>query len=151
MPLIPPVVHQERYMALQVRHAVKHMLHDTNVQRVSWGTKKVSILDQDVDFPRLVRKKQIEIMTRDYLEHIPYLMDRIGSTSFQTIPNAITSTDMKARKAVDYVSGRLLYGNFDMLRKILKISNSNDLRSLLKTVDALKAFMKQIYERHVGA
>ena len=88
-------------------------------------------------------------MLRDFIEMYPDKKDRVGNTSFKKIAKALTSHDQKARKAVDYVSGNLLYDNFEMLRRIVRCSNS-DCDALLRLVNFLEAFMKKEYEEHVN-
>ena len=58
-------------------------------------------------------------MLRDYIDYFPLKESRIGNTSFKKIVKVLITQDQKARKAVDYVSGRLMYDNFDLIRRIL--------------------------------
>lgn len=105
-----------RYDEMTVKKSVDFILSDRNIQRVSWGTKRVEIDGEEVDFPNLVRKKLIGYMMRDYHEVYFNKQDRVGNESFQKVAKEITKMDMKAKLAVDYVSGILLYDNFNMLK-----------------------------------
>ena len=59
----------------------------------------------------------------------------------------MTSQYQKAKQAVDYASGILLYDNFDMIRRVVqKIKKTDD---LIKLTNALEAFVKRIFEHHV--
>jgi hypothetical protein len=102
---------------------------------------------KQIDFPRLIRRKLIEYMHRDYVEYFPWRYNRIGQTSFKKVVKALTTQDLKARKAVDYVSGRLMYDNFDLIRKI--ISRSNDSDDLKILANSLEAYLKTSFEEHI--
>lgn len=143
------IIHRKMYELTQVEHVVKYILRDSNVQRVSWGTKTVLLKGEEVNFPRLIRRKEIELMWREYVDRHPDPRDRVGETSFKKIAKGITSSDMKACKAVDYVSGILMYENFDKLRAIV-YRCPYEQPHLLKLVDSLEAFIKKKCEEHVG-
>jgi hypothetical protein len=74
---------------------------------------------KQIDFPRLIRRKLIAYMLRDYIEYFPMEYSRIGNTSFKKVVKAPPTQDQKARKAVDYVSCHLMHDNSDLIRKIL--------------------------------
>jgi hypothetical protein len=127
--------------------AVRFVLNESNVQRVSWGTNTILLDGKQIDFPRLIRKKLVEYMLRDYMEYFPMKYSRIGNTSFKKVVKALTTQDQKARKAIDYVSGRLMYDNFDLIRKIL--SQSDDADDLKLLANSLEAFLKTTFEEHI--
>lgn len=93
----------------------------------------------------------VKYMLRDFIEYYPFRVDRVGNSLFKKIAKAMTSRDQKAKKAVDYVSGNLLYDNFDLLRRIVITTSGDDdeCESLLRTVHSLEGFMKKHYEEHV--
>mmetsp|Transcript_14161 Transcript_14161/g.20676 ORF Transcript_14161/g.20676 Transcript_14161/m.20676 type:complete len:488 (+) Transcript_14161:4829-6292(+) len=136
----------ESYDKFAVERAVRFILNDANVQRISWGTKKVIIQGEEVDFPKLVRKRVIEYILRGYNEYYLEREDRIGNSSFKKICKVLTSTDAKAKNAVDYVSGRLMYDNFDLIRRIVA---THDIE-LTKLANGLEAFLKSTFEAHIG-
>jgi hypothetical protein len=86
-------------------------------------------------------------MLRDYREYFPMKYSQIGDTSFKKVVKAHTTQDQKARKAVDYVSGRLMYDNFDLIGKIL--SQSDDADDLKILTNSLEAFLKSSFEDHI--
>jgi hypothetical protein len=130
-----------------VLQAVNFILDDSNAQLVSWGTKKIILDGHEIDFPRLVRREVVERLSIMHAEYYPDKHDRIGRTSFKKIAKAIMHTDQKAKTAVDYVSGILLYDNFDMLKKIATTSNMTD--ELETVITALEVFLKGSYDGHV--
>lgn len=147
--LLPALRYIMGFKKKSVLQAVNFILDDTNVQLVSWGTKKIILDGHEIDFPRLVRREVVERLSIMYAEYYPEKDDRIGSTSFKKIAKAITCTDQKAKTAVDYVSNILLYDNFDMLRKIATTSNIPD--ELEKVITALEVFLKGGYDGHINS
>jgi hypothetical protein len=142
-----------KYSAVAVTNAVDFVLNDANVQRISWGTKEVTIDGKTETFPHLIRKKAVRNMARDYLEHYPDVVDRVGLTSFEKIVRTITHHDQKAKEAVDYVSGQLLYDNLTMVRRIIDRNEDYDDKIRLQNiVNALDAYMKGRFENreHLG-
>ena len=77
-----------------------------------------------MDFPKLVRKRIVKKIWMDYVQLFPEKPDRLCMESFRKVAKVLTTMDMKAKLAVDYVSGILLYDNFNMLRTIAKTVNS---------------------------
>jgi hypothetical protein len=59
----------------------------------------------------------------------------------------MTCTDQKSETAVNYVSGILLYDNFDMQQKIATTSNIP--YELEKVITALEVFLKGGYDGHI--
>jgi len=137
----------QRYKKEDVERAVRFILSDANVQRISWGTKKVTINGEDIEIPSLIRKKIILYMYRDYTETVPD-GQRIGTTSFRKIVEALTAVDQRAKKAVDYVSGMLIHDNFERIHQV--VSTSPEAHQLLKSVHALESFIKATLEAHVS-
>lgn len=72
---------------------------------------------------------------------------RIGNTSFKKVVKALTTQDQKARKAIDYVSGRLMYDNFDLIRKIL--SQSDDADDLKLLANSLEASLSKLLSKSI--
>jgi hypothetical protein len=132
-----------------ILQAVNFILDDSNVQLVPWGTKKIILDGHEIDSPRLVRREVVERLSIMYAEYYPDKHDRIGSTSIKKIAKAITCTYQKAKTAVDYVSGILLYDNLDMLRKIATTRNIPD--ELEKVIMALEVFLKGSYDGHINS
>ncbi len=141
------VGHHFNYDKATVYCAVHFILNDSNVQRVSWGTKTILLDGNKIDFPRLIWRKLIEYMLHHYIEYFPMKYSRIGNTSFKKGVKALTTQDQKARKAVDYVSGRIMYDNFDLIRKILSRSDEADDLKILD--NSLEAFLKSLFEEHI--
>ena len=54
-------------------------------------------------------------MLADYKMQFPNKESWVGHTSFRSMEKAITQKDMKAKTAVDYVSGTLLYDNLEFI------------------------------------
>ena len=71
--------HVASYERPAVERAVRFILNDANFQRISWGTRNVILDGEELIFPKLVRKKLIEYMKRDYIEYYPEAQDRIGN------------------------------------------------------------------------
>lgn len=138
-PIEAAVVSRVKYDPFVVKRAVKFILRDEIVQRISWGTKRIELDGCEIDFPKLVRKKIKQQIVRDYVEYYPEQVDRLGNSSFMKLVKALTASDMKAKAAVDYASGVLLYDNFVMIRKIAPIP----------LVDAMEAYLKGSYEKHL--
>ena len=86
-------------------------------------------------------------MLHDYPDYFPLKESRIGNTSFKKIVKVLTTQDQKARKAVDYVSGRLMYDNFDLIRRILM--RCDDADNLIIFSNSLEAYLKSAYEDHI--
>lgn len=86
-------------------------------------------------------------MLRDYLEYYPERVDRIGNSSFKKLAKALSSQDQKAKQAVDYPSGVLLYDNFDLIRRVVQTSENAD--ELMKLANSLEAFVKSSFEKHI--
>jgi hypothetical protein len=69
------LVSRVKYDPLIVKRAVRFILSDNNIQRISWGTKKVEIDGAEIDFPKLIRKKVKQQIKRDYMEYYPAQAD----------------------------------------------------------------------------
>lgn len=102
--IIDPIRTLRSYEKSVVHTAVRFILNDNNVQRVSWGTRTIVVDGEEVVLPNLIRKKYITYMLRDYIENFS-ANERIGNTSFYKITGTITHMDQHARTSVDYVSG----------------------------------------------
>jgi len=125
-----------------VWNAVEFILSNNNTQVLSWGTRKININGKDVVLPRLVRKKVIEYMHKDYTVKYPAKEDRIGSISFKRIAQSITSHDSKATTAVDYVASVLLYDNLMYTEKIVAtIEDADSSRIARKILTSLEVCM----------
>ena len=48
-----------RYKKEDVEQVVRFILSDANVQYISWGTKKVTIIGVDIEISNIIRKKII--------------------------------------------------------------------------------------------
>ena len=68
----------ESYEKLAVERAGRFFLNESNVQLISWGTKIVLLDGRTVEFPKLVQKKHLERMLRDFMEYYPERGDCIG-------------------------------------------------------------------------
>jgi hypothetical protein len=66
-----------------VLQAVNCILDDSNVQLVSWVTKKIILYGHEIEFPRLVRREVVERISIMYAEYYPDKHDSIGGTSFK--------------------------------------------------------------------
>ena len=99
--LQPTIKSLATYDKLAVQRAVRFILNDANVQRISWGTLTVLLNGEEVDFPKLIRKRIVEYMLRDLVE---------------LYGKALTASDQKAKKAVD--SKFLLYSLTSMSSKL---------------------------------
>lgn len=133
---------------LAVKRDVYFILNDNNIQRISWGVKKIKTDGKDKEFLKLTSKKVAKYMTRDYVETFEK-EDRIGSTSFRKIYLVIKNHDKKAKVSVDYIARVLLYDNFKLFRRI-KWSRSEkvEIQKLEEIIEALDALMKGHYESH---
>jgi hypothetical protein len=49
----------QRFRRPDVQQAVRFILSDSNVQRISWGTKKVVVDGGEIELPKLIRKQAI--------------------------------------------------------------------------------------------
>jgi hypothetical protein len=145
--ICPPVRSSALYDDQYVIRAVDYILSETNVQHVSWGTKRIIIGNKEVIFPRLIRRRIIQQILMGYIDLYPH-DQRIGNTSFKIVAKSITCHDQKAKSAVDYVSGILLYDNFILMRRICATADASD--ELLKVWNALEAFLKGPYDDHAG-
>ena len=67
--LQPDNRHLALYNKPAVEQAVCFILNESNVQRISWGTKSVILNSRKVEFPKLIRKTHVELMLRNYLEY----------------------------------------------------------------------------------
>jgi hypothetical protein len=147
--LMPALLYIMGFKNKSFLQAVNFILDDSSVQLMSWGMNKIILDGHDINFPWLVRRVVVERLRMMYAENYPDKHDRIGSTSFKKIAKAITCTDQKAKTAVDYVSGILLYDNFDMVQKIATTRNIPD--ELEKVITALEVFLKGSYDGHVNS
>jgi hypothetical protein len=59
---------------------------------MSWGTNKVMVSGKEVEMLKLIRKKIVAYMYREYMETVPE-DQRISSESFRKIAQALTATD----------------------------------------------------------
>ena len=144
--LQPPKRSLQHYKKTDVEQCIRFILSDNNVQRISWGTKKVMIDGEELNFPKLIRRKVIQYIHRDYVETI-HEDNRISMSSFRNLAAVLTASDQKAKKAVDYVSGMLLYDNFERLRLVVSTAPEKD--DLLKLTHALESFMKAVISDHI--
>ncbi len=136
-----------------VQNAVNFVMNDANVQRISWGAHTVTIDGEQRSFPDLIRKRTVRVIARDYVEHFPERKDRVGLTSFEKIVRSISYKDQKAVRAVDYVSGQLLYDNLRMVNRIVDtMENESERLRLRKIVTCLDAHIKGRFEHasHMG-
>ena len=85
LPIERTVVNRGKFDTVTVERCFRFILNDANVQQISLGKKPVLIDGKIVDFPKLVRKKIITYMFRDYAEKYPDSRDRLGEYSFQNI------------------------------------------------------------------
>ena len=97
---------------------------------------------------KLVCKKHLELMLQDYIEYYPERVDRIGNSSLKKLAKALSSQDQKAKQAVEYASGVLLYDNFDLIQRVLQTSENAD--ELMKLANSLEAFVKSSFEKHIA-
>ena len=74
--------------------------------------------------------------------------ERIGRTSFHKTARVLTAADQKAKKAVNYMSGILLYGNFDRLHQVASTSSEKEI--LIKITCALECHMKAVLGDHMS-
>jgi hypothetical protein len=78
--LLPALRYIMGFKNKSVLQAVNFILDDSNVQLVSWGTKKIILYGHEIDFPRLVRREVVGRLIIMYAEYYPEKDDRIGST-----------------------------------------------------------------------
>ena len=71
-----------KYSTITVTNAVDFVLNDANVQRISWGTKEVTIDGKTETLPHLIRKKAVRNMARDYTEYYLDIVDQVRLASF---------------------------------------------------------------------
>jgi hypothetical protein len=81
----------QHFKKSDVQLAVRFILSDVNVQKILWGTNKVMVHGEEVEMPKLIRKK-IAYMYQDYMETVPE-DQRISNESFRKIAQALTATD----------------------------------------------------------
>jgi hypothetical protein len=60
----------------------------------------------------------------------------------------LTSLDQKAKTAVDYFSGLMLYNNLELLRRICDTSDNRE--ELKVPIDALETLFKGGYDTNIG-
>ena len=77
LPIERTVVTRGKFDTVTVERCFRFILNDANVQQISLGKKPVLIDGKTVDFPKLVRKKIITYMFRDYAEKYPDSRDRL--------------------------------------------------------------------------
>ena len=148
-PLKPPTETLQRYQQQTVKVAVTFIMSCFNVHQISRGNRIIMIDDVEEHFPILVRRKIVKNILNDYIDHFPNKENRIGATSFQKIVRSITRKDQHSKKAVDYVSGILLYDNFTIIRQIVDyVENHNTLSTL---VNSMEAFIMSKFESHIGS
>jgi hypothetical protein len=145
--ICPPVRSSARYDDQCVRRAVYYIISEKNVHHISWGTKRIIIGNKEVIFPRLIRRQIIQQILMGYIDLYPH-DQRIGNTSFKIVAKSITCHNQKAKNAVDYVSGILIYDNFILIRRICATADASD--KLLKVLNALEAFLEGPYNDHAG-
>jgi hypothetical protein len=83
--LLPVLRYIMGFKKKSVLQAVNFILDDSNVQIVSWGTKKIILDGHEIDFPRLVRREVVERLSIMYAVYYPEKDDRTGSTSFKKL------------------------------------------------------------------
>ena len=58
--LKPPKRSLQHFKKIHVEQCVRFILSNSNVQRISWGTKVILIDGEELSFPKLIRKKVIQ-------------------------------------------------------------------------------------------
>ena len=139
----------QHYNKESLETAIQFMFNDSNIQRTSRGGRKIEIEGKEVMFPMLVRKRIVRNISRDYEETFPERLQRISTTSFEKIVRMITHVDQYSKKAVDYVSGILLYDNLELIGRIIDTQEDNE--ALFIILNSLDAFIKSKYDRHIGS
>ena len=146
-----PLVHSNKsikhYSTEKMKKAVKLILSDANVCRISWRTKTFVVNGNEIELPNLIRKQIPMYMYWDYWEAIPENM-WLSPQSFRWIAKAITTQDQKIKQAVDYVSGVLMYDNFVHLKDFVATFDMAD--HLTGIVNGLDAFIKTTFEGHIS-
>lgn len=101
-----------------------------------------------MEFRKLVRKKHLELMLRDYREYYPERAVRIGNSSIKKVVRELRSQNKNAKKVVNHVLGVLLYENFYLTRSVLQTNENAD--ELMKLDNSFEAFVKSSFEKHVA-
>ena len=76
--LKPSVRSVQHFRKLDFKKAVQFILSDGNVQRISWGSKKVMVNGEELDILKLIRKKIVTYMYQDYMEKVAWT-EKIGA------------------------------------------------------------------------
>src|SRR5687768_3728632 len=79
--------------------AINFILNDSNIQQVSWGTKKVILEGMEKDFSWLIKCKNTSVMLTDYISNYPECNQRIGESSFKKLVKCLTHDNQKAKAA----------------------------------------------------
>eukprot|EP00957_Ditylum_brightwellii_P081927 6230802-Ditylum_brightwellii.AAC.1 len=93
---VPPKQSIVQYTHKQDENAVKSILSDTNVSRISWGTKSFMIDATEIHLPKLIRKKSVTLMLQDCMDIIPEDI-QIAPASFCKIVKIISTKDTKIK------------------------------------------------------
>jgi hypothetical protein len=115
----------KRFSDTGVMRAVMFITQRQNVGTLSWGVKKILIGEDEIELPKLVRRRGRKEIYEEYIKHCHatcdtscVLNDRyavIGTTSFYKIIGIVTSGDYKLLRAVDYVTGSLVHTTITMI------------------------------------
>jgi len=100
-----------------------------------------------VEFPKLVQKKHLELMLKDYVECYLVRVDCIGNSSFKKVAGVLSRQNQKANQAVDYPSEMLLYENVDLIRRVVQTSEKTD--NLVELVNTIEAFVKSSFKQRI--
>ena len=142
------------------------------MQVLSWGTKRLEVLEVDddeverlvtVEFPGLTRKRSPEDMysafaawvkssSREYDNHSLTCSqrapdDQLGRRSFLRVVNHITKSQRIRKSAVDYVMGTVIYETFSLLRRIVqeRVLDMAVHSRLLRALDAAEQYARFNY------
>ena len=135
-----------RFSKASVTAAIKFILQSDNIVTLSWGTRKLRLNGQDVNFPCIMRRRRRSHIVASYVRSVSSLpsSNKLGTNSMFKLVNLLTTKELKRKSAVDYVYGILVLDATALLRKMIRNEIGDEVlrRDLLKMTVGLEKFLK---------
>ena len=143
-----------RFNEQAVENAVKVMLHPSNVGKLSWGHKKITLTEHEVvTLPVLRRRRAQRDIFEDYLAYSTDLgVPRISRGSFYKVIAVVTSGEERIMSALDYVTGVLLNDQVGVLQRIGDdfAVTAGKAKRLTDFLELMRNFLRQQYDAHAS-
>jgi hypothetical protein len=142
-----------RFKTETTSKAVRFLLSTSNISLLSWGTKEVKLSKSErVVLPRLIRKKSIAHLWKDYQIHTKDDAQSFRSSTFFEVARTCTSDDGRLVACVDYVLGNLLNDPIERLQDIVGKflrPQTNKYNTTTRYITLARNFLKVQFDTHM--